>query len=63
MIRIYVRSLCEAIANFLHLLLFFRYRDYRYPPEDDQKYFHNMQYWHVLAAKMTFIIVMEVSLP
>uniref|UniRef100_G1M840 Anoctamin n=1 Tax=Ailuropoda melanoleuca TaxID=9646 RepID=G1M840_AILME len=36
-----------------------RYRDYRYPPDHDQKYFHNMQYWHVLAAKMTFIIVME----
>uniref|UniRef100_A0A671FEY1 Anoctamin n=1 Tax=Rhinolophus ferrumequinum TaxID=59479 RepID=A0A671FEY1_RHIFE len=36
-----------------------RYRDYRYPPEHDQKYSHNMQYWHVLAAKMTFIIVME----
>ncbi|XP_070129539.1 anoctamin-5 isoform X2 [Equus przewalskii] len=36
-----------------------RYRDYRFPPDHDQKYFHNMQYWHVLAAKMTFIIVME----
>ncbi|XP_012581072.1 PREDICTED: anoctamin-5 [Condylura cristata] len=36
-----------------------RYRDYRYPPDHDQKYFHNMQFWHVLAAKMTFIIVME----
>ncbi|KAM8923376.1 anoctamin-5 isoform 1-T1 [Lycaon pictus] len=36
-----------------------RYRDYRYPPDHEQKYFHNMQYWHVLAAKMTFIIVME----
>ncbi|XP_047373447.1 anoctamin-5 isoform X2 [Sciurus carolinensis] len=37
-----------------------RYRDYRHPPEDDEnKYLHNMQFWHVLAAKMTFIIVME----
>ncbi|XP_039721655.1 anoctamin-5 isoform X3 [Pteropus medius] len=36
-----------------------RYRDYRYPPDHDHKYFHNMQFWHVLAAKMTFIIVME----
>ncbi|NP_001428231.1 anoctamin-5 isoform m [Homo sapiens] len=36
-----------------------RYRDYRYPPDDENKYFHNMQFWHVLAAKMTFIIVME----
>ncbi|KAM5318967.1 anoctamin-5 isoform 3-T4 [Glossophaga mutica] len=36
-----------------------RYRDYRYPPDHELKYFHNMQFWHVLAAKMTFIIVME----
>ncbi|XP_006892120.1 PREDICTED: anoctamin-5 [Elephantulus edwardii] len=36
-----------------------RYRDYRYPPEHESKYSPNMQFWHVLAAKMTFIIVME----
>ncbi|KAB0405585.1 hypothetical protein E2I00_006273 [Balaenoptera physalus] len=37
-----------------------RYRDYRNPPDHEDKYFHSMQYWHVLAAKMTFIIIMEV---
>ncbi|XP_054581282.1 anoctamin-5 [Eptesicus fuscus] len=36
-----------------------RYRDHRYPPNNPEKYSHNMQFWHVLAAKMTFIIVME----
>uniref|UniRef100_A0A8C6R131 Anoctamin n=1 Tax=Nannospalax galili TaxID=1026970 RepID=A0A8C6R131_NANGA len=36
-----------------------RYRDYRNPPDHESKYVHNMQFWHVLAAKMTFIIVME----
>ncbi|KAM6174038.1 anoctamin-5 [Erethizon dorsatum] len=36
-----------------------RYRDYRNPPGDENKYLHNMQFWHVLAAKMTFIIIME----
>ncbi|XP_023375357.1 anoctamin-5 [Otolemur garnettii] len=36
-----------------------RYRDYRHPPDNDRKYFHNMQFWHVLAAKMTFIIIIE----
>uniref|UniRef100_A0A8C5KRX4 Anoctamin n=1 Tax=Jaculus jaculus TaxID=51337 RepID=A0A8C5KRX4_JACJA len=35
------------------------YRDYRNPPDHENKYVHNMQFWHVLAAKMTFIIVME----
>ncbi|XP_069888820.1 anoctamin-5 isoform X2 [Dipodomys merriami] len=36
-----------------------RYRDYRNPPDHEHKYAHSMQFWHVLAAKMTFIIVME----
>lgn len=46
---------------FFMYFLFFRYRDYRNPPDHEDKYFHNMQYWHVLAAKMTFIIIMEVK--
>uniref|UniRef100_G1SCV2 Anoctamin n=1 Tax=Oryctolagus cuniculus TaxID=9986 RepID=G1SCV2_RABIT len=36
-----------------------RYRDYRHPPDHTDKYLHNKQFWHVLAAKMTFIILME----
>nr|XP_021513325.1 anoctamin-5 [Meriones unguiculatus] len=36
-----------------------RYRDYRNPPDHEDKYAPSMQFWHVLAAKMTFIIVME----
>ncbi|KAI5626982.1 anoctamin-5 isoform X2 [Silurus asotus] len=36
-----------------------RYRDYRYPPGDKNEYTHNMQFWHILAAKMAFIIIME----
>uniref|UniRef100_A0A8C6MM43 Anoctamin n=1 Tax=Moschus moschiferus TaxID=68415 RepID=A0A8C6MM43_MOSMO len=36
-----------------------RYRDYRNPPDSEDKYVPNIQYWHVLAAKMTFIITME----
>ncbi|XP_040183837.1 anoctamin-5 isoform X2 [Rana temporaria] len=36
-----------------------RYRDFRYPPEHERRYLHTMQYWHVLAAKMAFIIIME----
>ncbi|KAG5196263.1 hypothetical protein JEQ12_010949 [Ovis aries] len=35
------------------------YRDYRNPPDSEDKYANNIQYWHVLAAKMTFIIIME----
>uniref|UniRef100_A0A8C6P325 Anoctamin n=1 Tax=Nothobranchius furzeri TaxID=105023 RepID=A0A8C6P325_NOTFU len=36
-----------------------RYRDYRYPPGHMREYDHTMQFWHILAAKMAFIIIME----
>uniref|UniRef100_A0A8C5GQI3 Anoctamin n=1 Tax=Gouania willdenowi TaxID=441366 RepID=A0A8C5GQI3_GOUWI len=36
-----------------------RYRDYRYPPGHLKEYTHTMQFWHILAAKMAFIIIME----
>lgn len=48
-------------VHFWSCCLFCRYRDYRNPPDHENKYVHNMQFWHVLAAKMAFIIVMEVS--
>uniref|UniRef100_A0A3B4TR31 Anoctamin n=1 Tax=Seriola dumerili TaxID=41447 RepID=A0A3B4TR31_SERDU len=36
-----------------------RYRDFRYPPGHPRQYEHNVYYWHVVAAKMAFIIVVE----
>uniref|UniRef100_H2U331 Anoctamin n=1 Tax=Takifugu rubripes TaxID=31033 RepID=H2U331_TAKRU len=36
-----------------------RYRDYRYPPGHQKQYTHTMQFWHILAAKLAFIIIME----
>uniref|UniRef100_A0A669C808 Anoctamin n=1 Tax=Oreochromis niloticus TaxID=8128 RepID=A0A669C808_ORENI len=36
-----------------------RYRDYRFPPGHPKQYEYNMFYWHVIAAKMAFIIVVE----
>uniref|UniRef100_A0A665V5S5 Anoctamin n=1 Tax=Echeneis naucrates TaxID=173247 RepID=A0A665V5S5_ECHNA len=36
-----------------------RYRDYRYPPGHEKEYEHTMQFWHILAAKLAFIIIME----
>ncbi|XP_038154359.1 anoctamin-6 [Cyprinodon tularosa] len=36
-----------------------RYRDFRFPPGHPRQYEHNMSYWHVIAAKMAFIIVVE----
>ncbi|NXO82485.1 ANO6 protein, partial [Sitta europaea] len=35
------------------------YRDLRYPPGHQHQYEHNIYYWHVIAAKLAFIIVME----
>ncbi|XP_064191764.1 anoctamin-5 isoform X2 [Anguilla rostrata] len=36
-----------------------RYRDYRYASGHEKQYFHTMQFWHILAAKLAFIIIME----
>ncbi|XP_065123963.1 anoctamin-5b isoform X1 [Paramisgurnus dabryanus] len=36
-----------------------RYRDYRHPPGHEKQYTHTMQFWHILAAKLAFIIIME----
>ncbi|XP_069556060.1 anoctamin-6 [Brachyistius frenatus] len=36
-----------------------RYRDFRFPPGHHRQYEHNVYYWHVIAAKMAFIIVVE----
>uniref|UniRef100_A0A3Q3VPQ1 Anoctamin n=1 Tax=Mola mola TaxID=94237 RepID=A0A3Q3VPQ1_MOLML len=36
-----------------------RYRDFRFPPGHPRQYEYNMYYWHVIAAKMAFIIVVE----
>uniref|UniRef100_A0A8C9YI00 Anoctamin n=1 Tax=Sander lucioperca TaxID=283035 RepID=A0A8C9YI00_SANLU len=36
-----------------------RYRDFRNPPGHPRQYQYNVYYWHVIAAKMAFIIVVE----
>ncbi|XP_038155699.1 anoctamin-4-like isoform X2 [Cyprinodon tularosa] len=36
-----------------------RYRDYREPPDSDEPYAYTLQFWHVLAARLAFIIVFE----
>ncbi|XP_071382280.1 anoctamin-6 [Centroberyx affinis] len=36
-----------------------RYRDFRYPPGHYREYEYSIYYWHVIAAKMAFIIVVE----
>uniref|UniRef100_A0A3B3RBH5 Anoctamin n=1 Tax=Paramormyrops kingsleyae TaxID=1676925 RepID=A0A3B3RBH5_9TELE len=36
-----------------------RYRDYRASPESEEPYAYTLQFWHVLAARLAFIIVFE----
>lgn len=36
-----------------------RYRDYRNPPDHHNPYQFNVYYWHVIAAKLAFMIVVE----
>ena len=49
------------VETYRCLSLPFSYRDFRNPPGHPREYQYNMQYWHVVAAKMAFIIVVEVS--
>uniref|UniRef100_A0A7N6FLT7 Anoctamin n=1 Tax=Anabas testudineus TaxID=64144 RepID=A0A7N6FLT7_ANATE len=35
------------------------YRDYREPPDSAEPYTYTLQFWHVLAARLAFIIVFE----
>lgn len=63
----YQRTLFNAYVNETLLMVpvvtcwyLYRYRDYRYPPGHEKEYNHTMQFWHILAAKMAFIIIMEV---
>ena len=39
----------------------FRYRDFREGPSDPQPYALSMEYWHVLTARLAFVIVFIVS--
>lgn len=36
-----------------------RYRDFRYPPGHPKQYEFSIYYWHVIAAKLAFMIVVE----
>ncbi|XP_023649648.2 anoctamin-5 isoform X2 [Paramormyrops kingsleyae] len=56
------KSKPKSVVNpewFTSNITFCRYRDYRYPPDHESKYSHSLQFWHILAAKLAFIIIME----
>ncbi|XP_022244128.1 anoctamin-4-like [Limulus polyphemus] len=36
-----------------------RYLDYRHPPSYENKYTFSLQYWHIFAARLAFIVVFE----
>ncbi|XP_076311109.1 anoctamin-4 isoform X2 [Tachypleus tridentatus] len=36
-----------------------RYQDYRHPPGSDEKYTLSLQYWHIFAARLAFVVVFE----
>jgi hypothetical protein len=39
----------------------FRYADYREPPNVANKYERTAMYWYILAARLAFVVVFEVS--
>ncbi|XP_062913667.1 anoctamin-4-like isoform X3 [Mobula hypostoma] len=51
--------LSNGTDNFGTEVKYCRYRDYREPPNSKQPYAYTIQFWHVLAARLAFIIVFE----
>ncbi|XP_035537219.1 anoctamin-6 [Morone saxatilis] len=49
----------ESKPMYMYNITTCRYRDFRYPPGHPRQYEYNVYYWHVIAAKMAFIIVVE----
>ena len=46
---------------FSSFLFVYRYRDFRKPPWDEDKYSYSEMYWHILAARLAFVVVFEVK--
>jgi anoctamin-1 len=44
------------------MLFICRYSDYREPPDVANMYEKTAMYWHILAARLAFVVVFEVSL-
>jgi hypothetical protein len=45
----------------MYVVFIFRYADYREPPYETNKYEKTAMYWHILAARLAFVVVFEVS--
>ena len=57
-----VTKLCLTLRDLMNsVFVDFRYRDYRGPPWSSKPYEFTLQYWHILAARLAFILVFEVS--
>lgn len=39
---------------------YYRYPDYREPPWSSRKYEYTSMFWHILAARLAFVVVFEV---
>jgi len=39
--------------------MFFRYTEYRNPPWDERPYKRPLIYWHILAARLAFVVVFQ----
>ncbi|KAM6986370.1 anoctamin-6 [Aplochiton taeniatus] len=46
-------------ANWFENITTCRYRDFRHPPGHPRQYEYSVYYWHVIAAKLAFIVVVE----
>uniref|UniRef100_A0A671V762 Anoctamin n=1 Tax=Sparus aurata TaxID=8175 RepID=A0A671V762_SPAAU len=58
-LRGYMNSSLSVFESNNSLHRYCRYRDYRAPPWSSVPYEFTLQFWHVLAARLAFIIVFE----
>jgi hypothetical protein len=50
-----------VVSGDVMCLVTFRYADYREPPNVTNKYERTAMYWYILAVRLAFVVVFEVS--
>jgi hypothetical protein len=59
----FLKFLCNntpVVTEDISDILFFRYPEYRNPPWHEHPYKRPLIYWHILAARLAFVVVFQV---
>ena len=50
-----------ALLSMVISIMIYRYPDFREPPHTENEYKYSSLFWHILAARLAFVVVFEVS--